>query len=93
MKNTLAIINLVSCEVIQVVADNFHLERLDAEIVTSEDGFITPLEKLPVYVDSSTLGVRTSKPTSFYTGSDIYQIDVGRTHGSHRTHNEHSNRH
>lgn len=56
MKNTLAIINLVFCEVIQVVAEYVHLERSDAESVTSEDGFITTLEKLPVYVGSSTLG-------------------------------------
>lgn len=66
MKNTLAMINPVSCEVTQVVADNVQLDRTDAESVLNEDDFITTHEeergeKLPVYVGGSTLEVRVNK--------------------------------
>lgn len=66
MKNTLAMINPASCEVTQVVADNVHLDRSDAESVLNEEDFITAHEeergeKLPVYVGGSTLEVRMIK--------------------------------
>jgi hypothetical protein len=67
MKNTLAMINPVSCQVTQVVADNVQLDRSDAESILSEDDFITSHEeergeKLPVYVGGSTLEVRNDTP-------------------------------
>lgn len=55
MKYTLAMINPVSCEVTQVVADNVHLDRSHEESILNEEDFITSQEekqgqKLPVYV-------------------------------------------
>ncbi|KAI8387334.1 senescence-associated protein-domain-containing protein [Blakeslea trispora] len=59
MKNTLAIVNPVSCEVTQVVAHDVELERSELESMLNEDDFITTQEakqgqKLPVYVEDTT---------------------------------------
>ncbi|OBZ90466.1 Spartin [Choanephora cucurbitarum] len=59
MKNTLAMVNPVSCEVTQVVASDVELERSKLESMLNEDDFITTQEakqrqKLPVYVDTTT---------------------------------------
>ncbi|KAL9545953.1 hypothetical protein PS6_007928 [Mucor atramentarius] len=58
MKNTLAMVNPVSCQVTQVVADNVQLDRTDAESVLDEEDFISSHEdkrgqKLPVYINKS----------------------------------------
>lgn len=58
MKNTLAMVNPVSCQVTQVVADNVQLDRTDSESVLDEEDFISSHEdkrgqKLPVYIDKS----------------------------------------
>lgn len=55
MKNTLALVNPVSCEVTKVVADNVRLDRSDGESLLNEDDFISHQEaergqKLPVYI-------------------------------------------
>ncbi|KAI8050672.1 senescence-associated protein-domain-containing protein [Gilbertella persicaria] len=57
MKNTLAMVNPVSCEVTQVVASHVELDRSESESILDEEDFITSEEnkqgqKLPVYVDS-----------------------------------------
>jgi hypothetical protein len=73
MKNTLAMINPVSCEVTQVVADNVQLDRSDEESILNEEDFISSQEekrgqKLPVYV-----GGISSHPT---TNSQVIQKNL-----------------
>ncbi|KAI8647872.1 senescence-associated protein-domain-containing protein [Parasitella parasitica] len=56
MKNTLAMIDPVSCQVSQVIADNVQLDRTESESILDEDDFISLHEddrgqKLPVYID------------------------------------------
>ncbi|KAI9480746.1 MAG: senescence-associated protein-domain-containing protein [Benjaminiella poitrasii] len=60
MKNTLAMVNPVSCEVTQVVASNVQLDRSDSNSILDEEDFITSHEneqgrKLPVYIQESTI--------------------------------------
>ncbi|GAN09490.1 hypothetical protein MAM1_0270c09020 [Mucor ambiguus] len=56
MKNTLAMVNPVSCQVTQVVADNVQLDRTESESILDEEDFISSHEdekgqKLPVYIN------------------------------------------
>ncbi|KAF1806792.1 senescence-associated protein-domain-containing protein [Mucor lusitanicus] len=58
MKNTLAMVNPVSCQVTQVVADNVQLDRTESESILDEEDFISSHEdekgqKLPVYINKS----------------------------------------
>jgi hypothetical protein len=58
MKNTLAMVNPVSCQVTQVVADDVHLDRTESESILDEEDFFSSHEdekgqKLPVYVNNS----------------------------------------
>lgn len=58
MKNTLAMINPVSCQVTQVVADNVQLDRTESESILDEEDFISSHEdekgqKLPVYINNT----------------------------------------
>lgn len=62
MKNTLAMIDPVSCQVTQVVADNVQLDRSDEDSILNEEDFISSYEaergqKLPVYVDHVSMRV------------------------------------
>lgn len=58
MKNTLAMVNPVSCQVTQVVAGNVQLDRTESESILDEEDFISSHEdekgqKLPVYINKS----------------------------------------
>jgi hypothetical protein len=71
MKNTLAMINPVSCQVTQVVADNVHLDRTESESILEEEEFISTHEnekgqKLPVYVNNNTSQVKAWISNSFF---------------------------
>lgn len=62
MKNTLAMIDPVSCQVTQVVADNVRLDRSDDDSILNEEDFISSQEavtgqKLPVYVQHPSMKV------------------------------------
>lgn len=65
MRNTLAMIDPVSCQVTQVVADNVKLDRSDEDSILNEEDFISSYEaergqKLPVYVDHESMRVKYS---------------------------------
>lgn len=78
MKNTLAMIDPVSCQVTQVVADNVKLDRSDDDSILNEEDFISSYEaergqKLPVYVDHVSMREEDLDPTKIRKVKLLYQ--------------------
>ncbi|KAI7903730.1 senescence-associated protein-domain-containing protein [Cokeromyces recurvatus] len=62
MKNTLAMVDPVSCKMTQVVANNVQLDLTESQDILDEEDFITSHEnkqgqKLPVYIQETTMNV------------------------------------